>query len=177
MIKMKKLISSLVIASGALFITALLPTKANAVSLTFTPTGTQEKKPDDSITFSASLNPMGAARGINFVSFSYDYDGNEISLDTEDILPKNTLITNTVVVAKITFKVLQGVKKDQGGSGDFFSVRARYTNASVEFPISSNDTVDVVPKPVPEPLTIFGTATALGCGVLFKRKSSKKTVS
>jgi hypothetical protein len=30
---------------------------------------------------------------------------------------------------------------------------------------------------VPEPLTIFGTATALGCGVLFKRKSSKKTVS
>jgi len=30
---------------------------------------------------------------------------------------------------------------------------------------------------VPEPLTIFGTATALGCGVLFKRKSSKKTLS
>jgi hypothetical protein len=30
---------------------------------------------------------------------------------------------------------------------------------------------------VPEPLTMFGTATALGCGVLFKRKSSKKTVS
>ena len=32
-------------------------------------------------------------------------------------------------------------------------------------------------EPVPEPLTIFGTATALGCGVLFKRKSSKKIVS
>lgn len=32
-------------------------------------------------------------------------------------------------------------------------------------------------EPVPEPVTIFGTATALGCGVLFKRKSSKKTVS
>ncbi len=30
---------------------------------------------------------------------------------------------------------------------------------------------------VPEPLTIFGTATALGCGVLFKRKSSRKTLS
>jgi len=30
---------------------------------------------------------------------------------------------------------------------------------------------------VPEPLTVFGTATALGCGVLFKRKSSKKTLS
>jgi hypothetical protein len=30
---------------------------------------------------------------------------------------------------------------------------------------------------VPEPLTIFGTATALACGVLFKRKSSKKTLS
>jgi hypothetical protein len=34
---------------------------------------------------------------------------------------------------------------------------------------------DVVP--VPEPLTMFGTAIGLGCGVLFKRKSSKKTVS
>jgi hypothetical protein len=30
---------------------------------------------------------------------------------------------------------------------------------------------------VPEPLTIFGTAIGLGCGVLFKRKSSKKTLS
>jgi hypothetical protein len=35
----------------------------------------------------------------------------------------------------------------------------------------------VTSTPVPEPLTMFGTATALGCGVLFKRKSSKKTLS
>ena len=31
--------------------------------------------------------------------------------------------------------------------------------------------------PVPEPLTIFGTATALGGGVLLKQKSSKKKKS
>ena len=30
---------------------------------------------------------------------------------------------------------------------------------------------------VPEPLTIFGTAIGLGCGVLLKRKSSKKKKS
>jgi len=39
-------------------------------------------------------------------------------------------------------------------------------------PASGSDVV-----PVPEPLTMFGTALGLGCGVLFKRKSSKKTVS
>jgi hypothetical protein len=38
-------------------------------------------------------------------------------------------------------------------------------------PASGSDVI-----PVPEPLTIFGTAIGLGCGVLFKRKSSKKTV-
>jgi len=38
-------------------------------------------------------------------------------------------------------------------------------------PASGSDVV-----PVPEPLTMFGTVLGLGCGVLFKRKSSKKTV-
>jgi hypothetical protein len=32
-------------------------------------------------------------------------------------------------------------------------------------------------RPVPEPLTIFGAATALGYGAILKRKSSKKKVS
>jgi len=35
-------------------------------------------------------------------------------------------------------------------------------------------TADVTPEPVPEPMTIFGSATALGFGALFNRKNSKK---
>jgi hypothetical protein len=38
-------------------------------------------------------------------------------------------------------------------------------------------TANIRPQPVPEPLTIFGAATALGYGAIFKRKYSKKTES
>ncbi|MEQ8969180.1 MAG: PEP-CTERM sorting domain-containing protein [Coleofasciculus sp. C1-SOL-03] len=35
-------------------------------------------------------------------------------------------------------------------------------------------TADVTPEPVPEPMTIFGAATALGFGALVNRKNAKK---
>jgi hypothetical protein len=35
-------------------------------------------------------------------------------------------------------------------------------------------TADVTPEPVPEPMTVFGAATALGFGALVNRKNAKK---
>jgi hypothetical protein len=61
---------------------------------------------------------------------------------------------------------------------DLFNVRAIYRDgesAVSQLTSIAPGVVDVVP--VPEPLTIFGTATALGCGALFKRKSSKNKKS
>jgi len=72
----------------------------------------------------------------------------------------------------IRFDVLTPVKD---GISDLFDAKVFYEENGLqgETPFASG--ADVVP--VPEPLTIFGTATAFGCGVLFKRKFSKKTVS
>lgn len=44
-------------------------------------------------------------------------------------------------------------------------------NQPLTFGVEMNNTP---PQPVPEPMTIFGSATALGFGALFKRKNSKK---
>jgi hypothetical protein len=62
--------------------------------------------------------------------------------------------------------VYLGVRYDeQGPLGNFTGLFVDVYGADVAHP-----------QPVPEPLTIFGTTIGLGCGVLFKRKSSKKTV-
>jgi hypothetical protein len=49
-------------------------------------------------------------------------------------------------------------------------------NAEIPIITATEPLFDVVPKtePVPEPLTIFGTAIGLGCGVLFKRNLLKR---
>jgi hypothetical protein len=158
----------------------LIPTKANAISLTLTPVGSLRRNPGDSIEFVLALNPdffgsSGNESGIEVeIQKIYidEYDFNELSLpQIVNIVPSGTRLTTTTNIARFIFNVLQPVKD---GMGDVYA-RVDYRQAGY-FPmvyISGGNDVE----PVPEPLTIFGTATALGWGALFKRKSSKKTVS
>jgi len=165
---------------------AFIPTKVNAATLTVTPNGTLRKQPNDSITFRFSFNPApenGVLQSLNF-----RYDNSELSFvpgqSTVDFITiistTETIVqlANTQNIVNLTFNVLQP-RKD--GESDLFAAFALYeirdsnSNSRVESTLIADGSFDV--EPVPEPLTIFGTATALGCGVLFKRKSSKKTVS
>ena len=179
---MKKLICSLVLASGGLFITALIPIEANAARLTFSPVNEVEKKPGDTITFKVMLDPMegNADRDdLRFERLSYDYDGGELSLNNEKWLVElNELIGNTRTLIEITFDVIKPVK---GGKSDLSDVIAYYnvpdkTGKNGERKsgeVSADETVDVVP--VPEPTTIFGSAIFLGVGGWLKRKKSSKS--
>jgi len=170
---------SLAMAACATF----LPIKVNAASLTVTPIGTLRKQPNDSITFTFSFNPAPENGAIKFLNFSYD--NSELSFDpsqsiinfistrdTETIVE----IVNTETIVNLAFNVLQP-RKD--GQSDLFGAFAIYqvsnSDPMIRTTLVADGSFDV--EPVPEPVTIFGTATALGCGVLFKRKSSKKTVS
>jgi hypothetical protein len=155
---------------------SFIPTKANAASLTFLPVGSLQRNPGDSIEFILALNPAphtNTEEVVKFLRFDFTYDGNELSLfkDPERLVAPNTIVNNTRSIARFTFNVLQPVKD---GITDV-SALVEFEDDFITTGIITSENLDV--EPVPEPLTIFGTATALGCGVLFKRKSSKKTVS
>jgi len=158
-----------------------MPTKASAVTLTVTPVGEIPRNPGDSITFIFSLNPAPSS-ALRFFAFTGPgYDGTELSLRTNEsfTVMENTLITNTITVARRTFDVIAPLRD---GSSDVFNASVFYRESSLPGaplnPIQFTPFVsggDVVP--VPEPLTMFGTAVALGYGAIFKRKYSKKTES
>jgi hypothetical protein len=169
------------IISVSLAITAcatLIPTKANAVSLTLEPVGTLVRNPGDTIGFILELNPNtfgSSGNEVEIRDLSITYDANELRfLRYIELIAPNTKVSTTTTLARFIFDVLPGVKKD--GLGDVLAtVKYRDDGVDTTFIASGFSSLDV--QPVPEPLSIFGTATALGCGVLFKRKSSKKTVS
>jgi hypothetical protein len=155
----------------------LMPTKANAATLTVIPVGEIQKNPGESIEFIFAFDPTPSFGYIvRFITLDFRFDGSELSerVDERFTLPINTAINDTTTVARRRFDVIRPIKD---GSADLFNATVTYNlggavRDSVTLPVSGGDVV-----PVPEPLTIFGTATAFGCGVLFKRKSSKKTVS
>lgn len=166
---------SLAIAACATFI----PTKVNAATLTVIPVGEVKKNSTESIDFIFAFTPNLSSPNITkFLSLDYKYDGTELSLSEKTserpqfIAEVGTQVINTTTIARLTFDVIGPIKD---GKADLYDAQVYYDDGGVldVTPIASG--ADVVP--VPEPLTIFGTATALGCGVLFKRKSSKKTVS
>jgi len=159
----------------------LISTKANAATLTVTTSDTLRKKNGDSIIFEFSFNP-GPENG-QIQRLNFQYDNSELSFDpskTLNVLGTDTTVefANTQPIAKLTFNVLNP-RKD--GQSDLFSAFAWYQitdnsgNSQVIATSFANGSFDV--EPVPEPVTIFGTATALGCGALFKRKFSRKTLS
>lgn len=162
--------------------TTFIPTKANAVTLTVTPSDTfLQKKPGESITFIFSLNPtrLEVADSFKMAVFGYSYDKNELSLDpsrTSQISP-DTIISNTTIIARVTFNVLQPVKDGENDLFGFGWYDQDSTNDRRN--ISTEQVIDLepVPESVPEPLTMLGAATALGYGVLFKRESFKKKKS
>jgi hypothetical protein len=168
---------------------ALIPTKVNAATLTVTPSDSLQKKTGDSITFSFLFNPApeNATNLVKLQSLNFSYDNSELSFDHSqsfvaftDTIVNGTptirgFVNNTQTIVSLTFNVLQPLKD---GKSDLFDAFAWYQigdlDPRVKTTLIADGSFDV--EPVPEPVTIFGTATALACGFLFKRKSSKKTV-
>jgi len=167
---------------------SLIPVKANAASLILMPnqpldTNTILRNPGDSLEFTLFLliDREIALRYIKELrDYSITYDDTELSL-VQIVNPmgfNQLFYTHQTVLATYIFQVLESVVKD-GKSDISASATVSYQRYGFTYPESlsaGNDPYYDV-QPVPEPLTIFGTATALGCGVFFKRKSSKKTVS
>ena len=148
-------------------------TKANAATLTVIPVGEIQKRPGESIEFIFAFTPNPSTPNTTrFSAFDYSFDGSELSLSREDLSPFDTLVNNTRTIARLTFDILNPVKD---GRSDVFNAKVYYTEGGLPGETSFVSGADVVP--VPEPLTIFGTAIGLGSGVLFKRKSSKKALS
>src|SRR4028119_272626 len=201
MIKVKKLIRSLVIASSGLFITA---TACDAASISFRPTGTQldqdeildfSGKPGDVVEFEILIDTNGINLNSNFynvvIEFSLFLDPTELRtinfpVETDESYPNNYFSTNfsqntTASVAIVPIKMLQGLIND--GTAD---LRLKLDSAYIR---NSNDVRQDVTnlfevgggfgseqtldfQPVPEPTTIFGSALALGVGGWLKRKKS-----
>jgi hypothetical protein len=167
---------------------SLIPIKANAARLILIPVQPLDIKviqrsPGDSLEFILRLEEVGIRNPVEIQRYSVDYDRTELSLvQTVDAIGLNQLLIHPTDLARYTFEVLESVVKD--GKGDIsatvnYRVPPYFTTPPRFESIGTGSLYDVepVPEPVPEPLTIFGTATALGCGALFKRKSSKKKVS
>ena len=160
----------------------LIATKANAISFTLTPLDNLQKNPGEDISFILSLDPQNDGgitiqqiyQPTTFNPLYGIYDSNELSfLEIIPIVNFSQPVTVPRDIAAFKFKVDNPVKD---GESDLRSVRVRYQTSSVETSIVvGNATLDV--EPVPEPLTMFGAAAALGYGALLKRKYSKKIES
>jgi hypothetical protein len=171
---------------------SLIPIKANAASLILVPIQdlsikTIQRNPGDSLGFALLLDYNEVNLGLpplEIQGYSVSYDQEELSLvRIDDPIALNTQINNKTVtlLARYIFEVLEPVKD---GKGDISAIANYREPPNLSFPerfvsISTDPLIDPFydVEPVPEPLTIFGTAIGLGCGVLFRRKSSKKTVS
>jgi len=171
------------IVSVSLAMTAcatLIPTKANAVTFTLTPLDNLQRNRGDQISFILGVDPQGDSvviRRIDNPSI-FNYDLNELAFfRTQPLIDLSKPVTSPRNIAAFIFDVINPIKD---GQTDLRSVTGEYRTSRVSGPfVAGNDTLDVVPipEPVPEPLTMFGTAIGLGCGALFKRKFFKKTVS
>jgi hypothetical protein len=153
----------------------LLPTKANAATLSLLPIGSLQRNPGDSIEFILTLNPAPTSgNGLEILNIDLpDYDGNELSLDPMRgwTVPNGVLLTNTTTIASFVFNVLQPVRD---GNSDVVAAVLYYNNGQDTYSTTiSGPPLDV--QPTPEPLTMFGAAAALGYGAILKRKYSKKT--
>jgi len=153
----------------------LMPTKANAATLTVTPFGEIPRNIGDLVQFTVTLNPSPSnSNSFIFRALRFAYDKNELAFwDILPIVKENDEVIDRTIATNIAFFTYKVSNPVRDGSRDFY-VEVDFQEGGA-FGTAYAQGGDVVP--VPEPLTIFGTATALGCGVLFKRKSSKKTVA
>jgi len=164
---------------------SLIPTKANAIDFTLTPLGSLQRNPGDKISFIIALDPENEG-GVEILRVYQPsvfnpgigtYDSNELFFErVQPLINFSNPVTTPRDIAALVFEVIKPIKDGQPD----VSARVDYRRGNVFSSIliadnSSNSSLDV--QPVPEPLTIFGTAAGLGCGALFKRKFSKKTVA
>jgi hypothetical protein len=200
MIKIKKLIRSLVIASSGLFITA---TACDAASISFRPTGRQldqdeildiSGNPGDLVYFDVLIDTNGINTNpyvlINFsifidptelrtVNFPVETDQSFTENYFQSSLPQNT----TIWAVLFPVKILDGLIND--GKADLilkFDSAFTTNNNGVREDVSnlfevgggfgSAQIVDF--QPVPEPTTIFGSAIGLCLGGWLKRKKSNQ---
>jgi len=157
----------------------LIPTKVNAATLTVTPYSTLSKptKPGDIVEFHLYFDPTPFSIVV-LKTLTWEFDKTEFSswIQVDPFTPESIHTDKKKAIASFKGTVSKPVKD---GKPDFFNVELTYSLFG-----SPDDTykaggagADIVPvEPVPEPLTILSAATALGYGVLLKRKSSKKTV-
>jgi hypothetical protein len=150
----------------------LIPTKVNAATLSITPTGDIAVNPGEFVEFKLFFNPAPfSIVKLLGVSFTSDTDGEFSEWLTVDPFTIGDVVDKAETIASFKLKFDKPVKD---GRSDFGATVSYQDLGSGQTFAAGANGGDVVP--VPEPLTIFGTATAFGCGVLFKRKSSKKTV-
>ena len=163
------------VSVGMIACATLMHTRANAATLTIIPSGEIQKSSGELIEFSLVLDPAPFSPVKILGSILLGLDGGELSSVEPGIIttPSGTLINTTTTIATYKYKVLTPVK--DGVSDLQATVFYEESSPSDIIRFVSANGADVVP--VPEPLTIFGTAIGLGCGVLFKRKSFKKTLS
>jgi hypothetical protein len=157
---------------------SLIPTKANAVTFTLEAFDGLYKRPGESIDFVLKVTPnrLGSVDEVEITNISYNYDQNELSLvpgRPHEIIEFGRPFSMERVIAYFLFNVDRPVKDEMADISAL--VQYRVNRGSVILDLTYNSSLDV--QPVPEPLTIFGTATGLVCGALFKRKFSKKTVA
>jgi hypothetical protein len=156
---------------------SLIPTKANAISLTLTPVGSLYRNPGDSIEFLLKLTPDANQRvKVQEISIPF-FDTTELSNGrVVNPVSPDRILTTTTTIASLIFRVDAPEKEPEDdifGQGDV-SALVKYldvnTNISEFRGIGGYDV-----QPVPEPLTMLGAAAALGYGAILKRKYSKKT--
>ena len=154
----------------------LIPTKVNAVTLTATPasTLTSPRNPGDTVEFTLYFDPDPFSIVV-LETLNVTFDETEFS----NWFPVISFATNSIHTDKkksiASFKGIVS-KPVKDGVPDFRAELSYSIFGSSGAPFNAKaDGADVTP--VPEPLTMLGAATALGYGVILKRKSSKKTVS
>jgi hypothetical protein len=153
----------------------LIPTKVNAATLTIAPGGEIPKKTGDLIKFTLVFTPTSATI-VTIKGLISKYDNSELSsLKGMQLFSPGSSIIDTTPIGSGEFIVGTPVKDGIGDVSATILYDEEGPLGKVTGLTLSASGGDVVP--VPEPLTIFGTATALGCGAILKRKSSKKKVS
>jgi len=165
----------------------LIATKTNAVNFTLTPLDGVQRNPGDKIEFRLDVNPQGSIlrflgfyEPIPFNSGNGTYDSNELSFrQISPLIDFSQLVGERRFLAVFRFEVINPIRD---GESDLAGVQLGYVNLTNPteggFRFVTIPTFDVQPvRQVPEPLTIFGAAAALGYGAILKRQSSKKTIS
>src|SRR4028118_1391159 len=161
----------------------LIPTKVNAATLGFYPANREiVAKPGDILNFTFVLSIDEDSEYVTPKSLAPGWDSAELSVFTELqwlVSPGRSISykgsANSVIdIARMSFKVekpLKDTRRDVWGTLTYDDANKPRMEVISDLK-AYGEGPDVVP--VPEPLTMFGTALGLGCGVLFKRKSSKK---